>query len=109
MTHVPEVVRELLDRAVAVGRVPAADLGPPGHPGLHEQPRPAPLPVVPARRLRLREMEKQYILETLEQTRWNRAQAARLLGISVRGLQYKLQRYLGEDKNVAGILSAAER
>ena len=78
-------------------------------PGLHEQPRPAPLPVVPARRLRLREMEKQYILETLEQTRWNRAQAARLLGISVRGLQYKLQRYLGEDKNVAGILSAAER
>jgi len=78
-------------------------------PGLHEEPRPAPLPVVPARRLRLREMEKQYILETLEQTRWNRAQAARLLGISVRGLQYKLQRYLGEDKNVAGILSAAER
>ena len=78
-------------------------------PGLHEQPRPAPLAAMPARRLRLREMEKQYILETLEQTRWNRAQAARLLGISVRGLQYKLQRYLGEDKNVAGILSAAER
>ena len=78
-------------------------------PGLHEQPRPASLAAMPARRLRLREMEKQYILETLEQTRWNRAQAARLLGISVRGLQYKLQRYLGEDKNVAGILSAAER
>jgi two-component system response regulator PilR (NtrC family) len=78
-------------------------------PALHEQPRPVPLVAVPARRLRLREMEKQYILETLEQTRWNRAQAARLLGISIRGLQYKLQRYLGEDKNVAGILSAAER
>ena len=61
----------------------------------------------PVPRPRLREMEKRYILETLELTRWNRAQAARLLGISVRGLQYKLQRYLGEDKNVAGILTDA--
>src|SRR5439155_1064441 len=37
-----------------------------------------PLPP-PPRRLRLREVEKLYVLETLEQTRWNRTAAARLL------------------------------
>ena len=77
-------------------------------PSIYEDARPAP-PLSAPRRLRLREVEKQYILDTLEQTRWNRAQAARLLGISVRGLQYKLQRYLGEDKNIAGILTGGER
>ena len=56
----------------------------------------------PPRRLRLREVEKLYVLETLEQTRWNRTAAARLLGISVRGLQYKLQRYLGESTSIVG-------
>jgi len=56
----------------------------------------------PPRWLRLREVEKLYVLETLEQTRWNRAAAARLLGISVRGLQYKLQRYLGESRSIVG-------
>ena len=57
-------------------------------------------PAPPPRRLRLREVEKLYIFETLEETRWNRAAAARLLGISVRGLQYKLQRYLAETKSI---------
>ena len=56
----------------------------------------------PPRRLRLREVEKLYIFQTLEETRWNRAAAARLLGISVRGLQYKLQRYLAETKSIVG-------
>ena len=60
-------------------------------------------------RLRLREVEKLYILETLDQTRWNRAKAARLLGISVRGLQYKLQRYLAEDKSIVGAPSGNGR
>ena len=79
-------------------------------PSMHQQELTAtPLLLATPRRLRLRELEKQYILETLEQTRWNRAQAARLLGISVRGLQYKLQRYLGEDRNIAGILTGGER
>ena len=69
-----------------------------------------PLPSTPPR-LRLREVEKLYILETLEQTGWNRAKAARLLGISVRGLQYKLQRYqryLGEDKSIVSARPAVE-
>jgi DNA-binding NtrC family response regulator len=44
----------------------------------------------------LRELERWYILDTLERTRGNRSQAARLLGVSLRGLQYKLKRYLEE-------------
>lgn len=44
----------------------------------------------------LRELEKWYVLDTLQRTRWNRSRAAKLLGISVRGLQYKLKRYAKE-------------
>jgi transcriptional regulator with PAS, ATPase and Fis domain len=40
----------------------------------------------------LREMEKSLILEALRQTRGNRRAAAALLGISLRGLRYKLKR-----------------
>ena len=43
--------------------------------------------------LRLREVEQRYILRTLQKVQGNRTQAARLLGISVRGLQYKLNAY----------------
>ncbi len=47
--------------------------------------------------LSLREIEKRYILDTLQRTRWNRSKAAKFLRISVRGLQYKLKRYMEED------------
>lgn len=40
----------------------------------------------------LDEVERQRILEALEQTRWNRTKAARLLGISFRALRYRLQK-----------------
>ena len=40
----------------------------------------------------LREMEKSLILEALRQTRGNKTAAAALLGISLRGLRYKLKR-----------------
>ncbi|MEE9124457.1 MAG: helix-turn-helix domain-containing protein, partial [candidate division NC10 bacterium] len=40
----------------------------------------------------LREMEKALILDVLRQTRGNRKAAAALLGISRRGLLYKLKR-----------------
>lgn len=52
---------------------------------------------LPAFGLSLRELEKWYIRETLRQMGGNRTQAARLLGISLRGLQYKLQRYALEE------------
>lgn len=59
--------------------------------------------VTPASRLpvfgwSLWELEKWYIMETLRQIRGNRTHAAKLLGISLRGLQYKLHRYAKEDQ-----------
>jgi DNA-binding NtrC family response regulator len=43
--------------------------------------------------LTLAELERQYLLETLERVDGNRTRAARLLGISPRGLHYKLRSY----------------
>jgi transcriptional regulator with PAS, ATPase and Fis domain len=43
--------------------------------------------------LTLRDLEQQYILQTLDSVGGNRTQAARLLGISLRCLQYKLKAY----------------
>lgn len=43
--------------------------------------------------LRLDELERWYVLETLRRAHGNRTKAARQLGISLRGLQYKLRRY----------------
>lgn len=40
----------------------------------------------------LGEVEKQTILEALEKTRWNKTAAARLLGISLRALRYRLEK-----------------
>ncbi|MGH7374918.1 MAG: helix-turn-helix domain-containing protein, partial [Candidatus Rokuibacteriota bacterium] len=49
-------------------------------------------PALPAG-LTLGELEQQYILQTLDGVGGNRTQAARLLGISLRCLQYKLKAY----------------
>jgi DNA-binding NtrC family response regulator len=43
--------------------------------------------------LRLEELERWYVLETLRRADGNRTMTARQLGISLRGLQYKLRRY----------------
>jgi DNA-binding NtrC family response regulator len=43
--------------------------------------------------LTLRDLERQYILQTLDGVGGNRTQAARQLGISLRCLQYKLKAY----------------
>ena len=51
-----------------------------------------PVPLVPLG-LRLEELERWYVLETLRRADGNRTKAARQLGISLRGLQYKLRRY----------------
>jgi len=96
----PGNVRQLenwIERAIVLARADLVDVA--HFPPVVRGATAPPLPTLP-RRLRLREVEKLYILETLEQTRWNRAAAARLLGISVRGLQYKLQRYLGETRSI---------
>jgi DNA-binding NtrC family response regulator len=53
---------------------------------------PGPVPIAPLG-LRLEELERWYVLETLRRADGNRTKAARQLGISLRGLQYKLRRY----------------
>lgn len=52
----------------------------------------AAMPLAPLG-LRLEEVERWYVLETLRRADGNRTKAARQLGISLRGLQYKLRRY----------------
>jgi two-component system, NtrC family, response regulator len=68
LEHFPSLTRELSETPGA--SVPLAPLG-----------------------LRLEELERWYVLETLKRADGNRTKAARQLGISLRGLQYKLRRY----------------
>jgi two-component system response regulator PilR (NtrC family) len=42
-------------------------------------------------------VERKAILDVLEQTRWNRTAAAKILGLSLRALRYRLEK-LGLDK-----------
>ena len=56
--------------------------------------------VQPEARQPLHEVERLYIFDTLQRVRGNRTEAARLLGISLRCLQYKLKAYR-EDELVA--------
>jgi transcriptional regulator with GAF, ATPase, and Fis domain len=48
---------------------------------------------LPTLRSRVADAETQAILGALENTDWNRKQAARLLAISYRGLLYKIRRH----------------
>ena len=41
---------------------------------------------------RLEEVEKEILLETLKQSRWNKTEAAKKLGISFRSIRYRLQK-----------------
>ena len=56
-------------------------------------PRPADSSIRIRPGLTLRDVEQQYILRTLQETGGNRTRAARVLGISLRCLQYKLKAY----------------
>ncbi len=89
-------LENLVKRIVLLGSeafVPAAcPLAPPAAPGPPEAPRPpgkAGLKDV-ARRA-AREAERELIRRTLEETRWNRAEAARRLRISYKALLYKIR------------------
>jgi DNA-binding NtrC family response regulator len=50
-------------------------------------------PIVFKAGTKLKEIEKQVILETLKAEKYNRTHAARVLGIGIRTLQRKLKRY----------------
>ncbi len=43
--------------------------------------------------LSLKDQEKEVIIETLEQTRWNKTAAAKRLGLTLRQLRYRLQKF----------------
>lgn len=72
-------------------RLPAATVA---HPSGTAAPEPATLPQ--ALDPLLDAIEKETILKALEQTRYNKTAAAKLLGISFRALRYRLQK-LGLD------------
>lgn len=90
----PGNVRELencLERAVALcdnHRINAADLQLPIEAASLEQTGKANRTLDPY----LNQMEKDAIIEALEQTKWNKTAAAKLLGISFRALRYRLKK-----------------
>jgi DNA-binding NtrC family response regulator len=51
--------------------------------------------------LTLEEVERRHILGTLARAHGNRTEAARVLGISLRGLQYRLKAYQNSDPSPA--------
>ncbi|MGH8547241.1 MAG: sigma-54-dependent transcriptional regulator [Methylococcales bacterium] len=93
----PGNVREMeniLERAMALcenDRISAADLGLP-----EISPLNSVAPEQPAASVSLEnymdEIEKQAIIQALEQTRWNRTAAAKKLGITFRALRYRLKK-----------------
>ncbi|HYA02172.1 MAG TPA: sigma-54 dependent transcriptional regulator, partial [Syntrophobacteria bacterium] len=92
----PGNVRELenvVERAVIMARGDIITPGefPDGLKDLDEEARDVALGLAPGRSLR--EVERQMIVSTLEETGGNRTHAARLLGISRRTLQLKLKEY----------------
>ncbi len=94
--------RELAD--TLAGRTPAASTIPALQPRAEAESRPAAAPDRPAAaaaalvgslkdiaRHAAREAERELIYRTLQQTRWNRREAAEILGVSYKALLYKIK------------------
>jgi two-component system response regulator HydG len=92
----PGNVRELhntLERGVLLAdgpRIEAADLALPGRPG--EEPAQGWRPELPEGGISLRELERRVVLEALQRSRFLQKDAAKLLGISRRKLNYMIRR-----------------
>ena len=102
--------RELADtiagRTLLVGPIPVIQQAAAAPPAVAAQPAPPPVPVATAGttpaaplmgslkdigRSAAREAERELIYRTLQQTRWNRREAAEILGISYKALLYKIK------------------
>lgn len=92
----PGNVRELenlLERALALCESPwieVADLNLPA-PEPDDELAPGPFPHLDLAR-HLQQVERQLLLQTLEQTRWNRTEAARRLSLSLRSMRYRMKK-----------------
>ena len=96
--------RDLADaiagRSSATGPIPLLEPRAPGRPEPAAAPPPDPVPAPPPAltgslkdigRQAAREAERELIYRTLQQTRWNRREAAEILGISYKALLYKIK------------------
>ena len=98
--HYPGNVRELeniLERALTLcvdGRISAADvnLRPPGAPATSAGAEAGDGAPDGALEAQVKDVEREAILKALEQTRYNRTAAARLLGITFRALRYRIKK-----------------
>jgi two-component system response regulator PilR (NtrC family) len=93
----PGNVRELeniLERALTMadsGRIEAEDIelrGGPSKPAVADTVAPGEAPL----ESQLQDMEREAIVQALEQTRYNKTAAAKLLGISFRQLRYRIKK-----------------
>ncbi len=86
---------ELREACATARRPPALEQvrtgEPPGELPAHEDEPPAPTSLKEIGRLAAREAERVAILDMLERTRWNRKEAAEILGISYKALLYKIK------------------
>ena len=102
-----DLAAAISERTLAPGMIPALRRAPAPDAG-SSQPAPAPavdaappadLPIVRTGSLKdigrnaAREAERDLIYRTLQQTRWNRREAAEILGVSYKALLYKIQMY----------------
>jgi transcriptional regulator with GAF, ATPase, and Fis domain len=96
-----EVADAIAGRTLRVGPIPVIQHAAASVPVAPAAPLPAPPPVAPAPpfsgslkdigRMAAREAERELIYRTLQQTRWNRREAAEILGISYKALLYKIK------------------
>jgi len=95
-----EVADAIAGRAPQSGTIPAIEAARTADPPPATAPPPASAPAAPAPvtgslkdigRTAAREAERELIARTLQQTRWNRREAAEILGISYKALLYKIK------------------
>ncbi len=94
----PGNVRELeniLERALALSennKIELSDLQLPSTPSQVITDKPVESPVIEKTANTLQQQEKESIMLALEQTRWNKTAAAKLLGLTLRQLRYRLNK-----------------